>query len=118
METQAIPLGLWDDNYSGSSSHPPRPEPGARDPIALSGDEEADEEEDRGPPVAVLKCLLALEDGARSEDLVLSLYNGDNLVGRSSKCDVVIDDCTVSDTHAELVIGTDSEVNVKDLKSR
>jgi hypothetical protein len=116
METQAIPIGLWGESIAGSLAPDSR---GDNEGIHTSTvPTVSDDEEDRGPPIALLRCLQALEDDGSSKRLALSLYHGDNLVGRSSKCDVVIDDCTVSDIHAELIIGTDYEVNVKDLKSR
>jgi hypothetical protein len=109
METQTIPIGLWDDSCNnGSLAHA----------ISSRNEEANSEDEDRGPPIALLRYFQVAEDDGSAKYLAQNLYHGDNLVGRSSKCDVVVDDCTVSDIHAELIIGTDSEVSVKDLKSR
>lgn len=68
---------------------------------------EDESEDDQGPPVAFLIC------GSDEHPL----YAGDNLVGRGAGQDVTLPEHTVSDTHALLICSND-EVTVKDLKSR
>ena len=48
---------------------------------------------------------------------VSNLFLGENIIGRSDKCDVIIDDVTVSDTHAEIIIMHDEAV-IRDIRSR
>lgn len=94
METQAIMDLDWDP-----PSVPPR---GEGSPAEYS------EEEDRAPVGS-----LAIR-GKGTEHL---LFRGDNMVGRGHRNDIIINDPTVSDTHAVITIANDEAV-VKDLKSR
>ena len=63
------------------------------------------------PPIAF---LLVPGDGDIKET---PLFVGDNFVGRGSNADVILNDGTVSESHAIVTIVND-EVTVKDLKSR
>lgn len=45
-----------------------------------------------------------------------NLYEGENIVGRSLKCDIIVDDSTVSETHGEINCSS-GQFFVKDLRS-
>lgn len=72
-------------------------------------DDLIDEMVDRGQVVAILDC-----DG-----MLFNLFEGDNIVGRSNKkdLDVILQDDTVSDLHANLEINESGECYCKDLAS-
>jgi hypothetical protein len=68
-----------------------------------------EEDEDRGPVVAHLTL--------HSTNTVHNLYRGSNQIGRGTQNDVVVEDATVSDVHAEIEIRENNEAHVKDLRS-
>ena len=77
------------------------------DAISDSDSSEHEDALDRGEAIAFLNW----------KGVNFKLFRGENLVGRADKCDVRLNDTTVSDLHAEINISND-EVEVKDLRSR
>jgi hypothetical protein len=74
------------------------------------GSGEDEEDEDRGPPLATLQW----------NKKFYNLYSGDNLLGRSKKCDIQLDQTSVSDSHCEIeIIQTKTTIQAicKDLRS-
>jgi len=64
------------------------------------------ENDDRGEPVAYLEF----------NSTIFPLFNGDNIIGRSERCDIAIEDASVSNRHAEICIENDT-YRIKDLRS-
>jgi FOG: FHA domain len=59
-----------------------------------------------------------LSQGAISEKLPFRLKPGSYLVGRSAKCDIPLQDSSISRRHARLVVQLDGTVKITDLASR
>ena len=74
--------------------------------------DDSSDDEDDAPPVAYLIIY-----NSDSQKMEMPLRLGDNFVGRKLNSDVVLDDSSVSDSHAVITMDKD-EAMVKDLKSR
>ena len=56
--------------------------------------------------------------GAVSDDLPFQLKSGSYVLGRSSKCDIVLRDSSITRRHARIVVRRDGTIEVTDLGSR